>query len=58
MKYAGQDVVVFERTRRTSRHLVIDDQKVEIRTAEQVWGHGSFSVRKRSRPIWVKISRS
>lgn len=44
LKYAGYDMVVFEKIATGPTILVIDDDKVELRPAGHLWGKGSLQV--------------
>jgi len=42
LKFAGYDILIVEGQAERPVYLVIDDDKVEIRDAEQLWGKGIF----------------
>jgi len=44
LKYAGYDAIIFEGTSEHPVYLFIDDDKVEIRDAADLWGKGSLTV--------------
>jgi len=44
LKYAGYDAIIFEGTSKHPVYLFIDDDKVEIRDASDLWGKGSLTV--------------
>lgn len=46
MKYAGYDVVIIEGKAEKPSYLFIEDEKVEIRSAENLWGLGSSKTEK------------
>ena len=46
LKYAGQDMLVLGGCAAKPSYLLIDDQKVEIRPAEHLWGQGALSAEK------------
>ena len=43
LKYAGYDVMVLTGRAETPSYLLIDDERVEIRSAENYWGMGALS---------------
>jgi len=47
LKYAGYDVVIIEGAAESPCYLLIDDDKVEIRDAGDLWGRESFDAEKR-----------
>jgi aldehyde:ferredoxin oxidoreductase len=47
VKYAGYDMVVFERVSPEPVYLYVDDDKVELRPAGDYWGMGSLDLEKR-----------
>jgi len=47
LKYAGYDAVIIEGTSPRPVYLYIDDDKVELRQADALWGQGSFTVEKK-----------
>ncbi len=46
MKYAGLDTIILEGISPKPVYLFIDDDKVEIRDASDLWGKGTFEVEK------------
>ncbi|MBC7264326.1 MAG: aldehyde ferredoxin oxidoreductase family protein [Chloroflexi bacterium] len=44
MKYAGYDSIILEGASETPVYIVIDDDKVEIRDATDLWGQGAITV--------------
>lgn len=46
LKYAGYDAVIFEGVSDQPCYIVIDDDKVEIRSAAPLWGQGTFATEK------------
>lgn len=46
MKYAGYDVIIVEGKAEEPSYLFIQDEKVEIRNAENLWGKGSSKTEK------------
>lgn len=46
MKYAGYDVIILEGKAEEPSYLFIEDEKVEIRSAENLWGKGSSEAEK------------
>lgn len=44
MKYAGYDVTIIKGKAKEQSYILIDDDKVEIRSAEKYWGKGSTVV--------------
>jgi aldehyde:ferredoxin oxidoreductase len=44
MKYAGYDVTIIKGKAKQQSYIFIDDDKVEIRSAEKYWGKGSTKV--------------
>ncbi len=46
MKYAGLDSIILEGISPKPVYLFIDDDKVEIRDASDLWGKGTFAVEK------------
>ncbi len=46
MKYAGLDTIILEGISPNPVYLFIDDDKIEIRDASELWGKGTFEVEK------------
>ncbi len=46
MKYAGLDTIILEGISPKPVYLFIDDDKIEIRDASDLWGKGTFEVEK------------
>ncbi|MBI5954294.1 MAG: aldehyde ferredoxin oxidoreductase family protein [Chloroflexi bacterium] len=46
MKYAGLDTIILEGISPKPVYLFIDDDKIEIRDASDLWGRGTFEVEK------------
>jgi aldehyde:ferredoxin oxidoreductase len=46
LKYAGYDMIVLEKQASSPQYLVIDDDKVELRSAEEYWGKGSLTLER------------
>lgn len=46
MKYAGYDVIIIEGKAEEPSYLFIEDDRVEIRSAENIWGKGSSATEK------------
>jgi len=44
MKYAGYDVAIIKGKAKQQSYIFIDNDKVEIRSAEKYWGKGSTKV--------------
>ena len=44
IKYAGYDMIVFERISPKPVYLYVDDDTIELRPAEQYWGMGSLDL--------------
>lgn len=44
MKYAGYDVIIFEGAAEKPVYVLIDDDRVEIRDAADLWGQGAIAV--------------
>ncbi|MCG2769522.1 MAG: aldehyde ferredoxin oxidoreductase family protein [Chloroflexota bacterium] len=44
LKYAGYDAIIFEGTSVHPVYLFVDDDKVELRAAADLWGKGSLTV--------------
>jgi aldehyde:ferredoxin oxidoreductase len=44
IKYAGYDMIVFERVSPEPVYLLIDDDKIELRPAGKYWGKGSLDL--------------
>jgi aldehyde:ferredoxin oxidoreductase len=47
IKYAGYDMIIFERISPKPVYLFVDDDTVELRPAEQYWGMGSLELEAR-----------
>lgn len=47
LKYAGYDVLIVEGRAEKPSYLFIDDGRVEIRAAEELWGLGAFRTEER-----------
>ena len=47
IKYAGYDMIVFERISPKPVYLFVDDDTIELRPAEQYWGMGSLDLEAR-----------
>ncbi len=46
LKYAGYDLVILEDVANEPKYLFIDDDKVELRSADKYWGKGSLDLEK------------
>jgi len=46
LKYAGYDAIVIEGMSPTPVYLYVDDDKVEVRDAADLWGQGTFATEK------------
>ena len=46
LKYAGYDLIIFDDISPEPVYLFIEDDKMELRSAEKYWGHGSLDVEK------------